>query len=1379
MEKTILGLDLGTSSIGWSLVKIEEENQDNTVKIKDFQIIDGGVRLFKEMMTPDGKETLNSIRTTKRGLRRLVKRRKNRLFKTAAILKKLNLMPQAGSLKDIINLDPYFLRVKGLDEKLSPLELTKVIMHIAKRRGFRSNRKDIKKSQENMQKLKDDAKNNAAKEGMTLSEYTKHLTSIGDDSSTLKGIALLEELLNDSQQRILGEYFYHEKQKDPTFVIRGRYLNRERLEEELKMILLQQACYYPILKEDKFDKNYKSFWQELKPINTNIDLLMDAIFEPRPLKVQTHLIGKCPYFKDKPRAPRSSLIFQEYSLWAKINNIKIITTLDGDKKKNTQTRDLTDDEKMAIVSLAETKSEITWSEVHKKLNLKENEATNFEKTGAQDKKITGLISFIELKKAIPSLIDQLSQEEKEKLIGYFSLGEIQLIKNLEQFAASHSLSSQEKEALFALDIPHTNDYASYSLKMLHIITPYIKSGVDKDGKKSYKEWDILKDLKNKQIIPQIKELKGDLLTPEDISQITFNPRVKKMLFELRKVLKALMKKYTKKAVQNEWIFKVELAREMKKEENQRKNITHGQTFLQSLREEATKELGTKSREDQNKYILWKEQEEACAYCGTQISMTGLTSEHYEIDHIIPISRIPDDSIANKVLSCRDCNRKKENKTPLEAFGGTQIWDNMLTRLGSITFKKSNAYQAAKKNSKIDLSAIPNDKRMLMNYGKFLRIQWTLEEVNKAKENFSSRQLNETRFGSKEAIKFLEHLRGVEEDPKNRKIITTKGGFTERIKRILKINSNIETITQDEIAQGLSPKSLLAAEIVPSKTEVDEKKKKQRSDHRHHFIDAFAMTFIGPSFENRVSTIEKTKTEYKDLLLDLFKNDAPILAQLKDNPNEAIKNIQDYTIVDQIEKASTTEKQKQYYKRQYNKIKRIITNHGEAISSYYEDLIEKIKEVLPTTLDTLIVSHAQNRKITDALHEDSVYGVLNSLPVSYLSHERLATLLKDKYISKEVDKAIAIYINENKFLPLIEGESIKKEANNPTLYAFRRGNQKQNDKNGKLPAPLELKEFWDEKINGPYKKDHIPLLKPLYTMKKELKLENIKNLAVIKDQDFYKEKLETIKTIQEEYKLMSKQNKKKNKDFTLEDLELAPTLWLEVQKLLDQSKMKKAQKTLADTGFYDDFIKHIFMEYKSPKVLLINFAKKKFSPESKEDSHKAFDTGNNHHMAVFEKIVKDKKGNIVYEENGITPKKERKGIIVTALDAITRARRKQKPKNEKDKVIYENLSNYEPSYKDTLGENINDWKFLFSLCKNDYVKIVDTGLLYKVTQMTKGEIFLSYINTDGKYNGNDTPRYLFSKSKIEIVSGLKGANSLLSKIEHKYSVDPLGKVNKEK
>lgn len=142
--KTILGLDLGVSSIGWALV---EENKNNPEENK---IIKLGVRV--NPLTVDeqtnfekGKPiTTNAGRTLARGARRNLQRfklRRDTLIKVLnnhKILKEDDLLTEIGKNSTF---ETQSLRAKSAKERIELQEFARVLLLINKKRGYRSSRK--------------------------------------------------------------------------------------------------------------------------------------------------------------------------------------------------------------------------------------------------------------------------------------------------------------------------------------------------------------------------------------------------------------------------------------------------------------------------------------------------------------------------------------------------------------------------------------------------------------------------------------------------------------------------------------------------------------------------------------------------------------------------------------------------------------------------------------------------------------------------------------------------------------------------------------------------------------------------------------------------------------------------------------------------------------------------------------------------------------------------------------------------------------------------------------------------------------------------------------------------------------------------------------
>lgn len=280
----ILGLDLGTNSIGWAFV------DTNKSKIKGIgsRIFPMGVNLEK------GHEvSKNATRREKRQTRRQTFRRKKRKRYIAAILQKQGMFPDESKLEQEITkktlnkklkiffaTNPYGCRAKAyMGEKLSLLEIGRIIYHFAQRRGYKESLKGMDKEEGKLYEGK-------PKEGIT-------------------GINLTKEKI--AEHGTLGNYFYNE---DPHKVrIRSRYTTRKMFLDEFEIIWKNQKKFYPDVLTEEL---------KLKLGDPEKGLL----FYQRPLRSQKHLIGHCTFEPDKPRCPVSAIPFEEFRMYQFINTIK-------------------------------------------------------------------------------------------------------------------------------------------------------------------------------------------------------------------------------------------------------------------------------------------------------------------------------------------------------------------------------------------------------------------------------------------------------------------------------------------------------------------------------------------------------------------------------------------------------------------------------------------------------------------------------------------------------------------------------------------------------------------------------------------------------------------------------------------------------------------------------------------------------------------------------------------------------------------------------------------------------------------------------------------------------------------------------------------------
>jgi CRISPR-associated endonuclease Csn1 len=250
-------------------------------------------------------------------------------------------------------------------------------------------------------------------------------------------------------------------------------------------------------------------------------------------------------------------------------------------------------------------------------------------------------------------------------------------------------------------------------------------------------------------------------------------------------------------------IRIELARELKKPRSKRLDETarnrKREAENKALAERMHNECGmpqNPSRNDLEKAKLWVEQQGECPYTGRSLPFSRLFDDNngFDVDHILPRSRHPDDSYQNKVLCWGDTNRMvKRNQTPYEAFAeqDPENWHQILARVAR-----------------------------WKNPGKLRKFE--IRSTDELAE-FSSRQLNDTRYTSLLAARLLSTLYGgrdVAENGRKRQIIfASTGAVTATLRR----NWGFEQILRN---------------IIPP--EPTETTGKPRTDHRHHAIDAIVI-----------------------------------------------------------------------------------------------------------------------------------------------------------------------------------------------------------------------------------------------------------------------------------------------------------------------------------------------------------------------------------------------------------------------------------------------------------------------------------------------------------------------------------------------------------
>lgn len=210
-----------------------------------------------------------------------------------------------------------------------------------------------------------------------------------------------------------------------------------------------------------------------------------------------------------------------------------------------------------------------------------------------------------------------------------------------------------------------------------------------------------------------------------------NPIVFRAINQTRKVIKALFAKY-------HYIdqINIELTRDMGMAFKDRKGLIQKQEENLKANANAKEFLVTNgiNVNDMNllKYKLWVQQNQRSMYLGHEITIADLTKPNLlQIDHIIPYSKLADDSFNNKVLVFSKENQEK----------GNRLANEYVQSLGSEIYKKYK--------NRVDY--LFSQKKINAKKAEYLLCP---TESNEILEGFVSRNLNDTRYITRYVMNWL-------------------------------------------------------------------------------------------------------------------------------------------------------------------------------------------------------------------------------------------------------------------------------------------------------------------------------------------------------------------------------------------------------------------------------------------------------------------------------------------------------------------------------------------------------------------------------------------------------------------------------------------------
>lgn len=236
----------------------------------------------------------------------------------------------------------------------------------------------------------------------------------------------------------------------------------------------------------------------------------------------------------------------------------------------------------------------------------------------------------------------------------------------------------------------------------------------------------------------------------------------------------------------------------------------------------------KEKKAVDRYELWTEQKGQCMYTGKMISITQLFSSEIQMEHTIPRSLLPDNTMANQTVCFSKYNNDiKNNRIPFECPNYTEDsngFSAITPRLS--TWEQQQEYYQKKydENKRAKGSEDENAKNKRIQYKHYCKMhldywrdklnRFTCEEI---KDSWVRRQLVDTQMVSKYAREFLKTY--------FKKVNVQKGIVTAEFRKIYGFQE------EDAI--------------------------KSRNKHTHHAIDAAVLTLIPSNASRKVRLLEKS------------------------------------------------------------------------------------------------------------------------------------------------------------------------------------------------------------------------------------------------------------------------------------------------------------------------------------------------------------------------------------------------------------------------------------------------------------------------------------------------------------------------------------------
>ena len=605
----VLGLDGGIASVGWAILETDEP----------CGIIGAGVWIFDAPEQQKDRTPLNAIRRERRGQRRVIRRRRQRMNAIRALFMRHGLLP--GSGRDALRhpgLDPWRLRAEGLDRPLSGPEFAVALGHIARHRGFRSNSKR-------------DRGSNAASDASKMLRQIEARRERLAGWRTVGAMFALDPELKERRRNRDGDY--------------SRSVLRTALEAEVRSLFDGQRRLGNPAASEEMEQAFASL-----------------AFNQRPLQDSEHLVGKCPFEPDERRTAKRAPSFERFRLLARLAQMRLVA--------GGEDRRLTAEQIAHVAEDFGRQKKVSYKFLRRVLDLDasvrfadvaQDAETNdvATRTGAAAEGTATLRDAVgpaawRTLLAAPDRLDRIAE------VLTFREDTASIRRGIEEAGLEVPIVDALMRAVENGAFGRFSGAAHLSAKAVRAINPHLAQGLVYSEACAEAGYDH-----SARPVTALEDVK--------------NPVARKALGQMCKQVKAVVHEYGLPDLIHVELAR-DVGRSVEERDEITRGIEDRNRALDRLRQDFRELLHQEpSRDELLRFELWKEQNGFCLYSGDPIHPTALLASDnaVQVDHILPWSRFGDDGFANKALCTAKANQEKRGRTPFEWFSAdkdARAWD---------------------------------------------------------------------------------------------------------------------------------------------------------------------------------------------------------------------------------------------------------------------------------------------------------------------------------------------------------------------------------------------------------------------------------------------------------------------------------------------------------------------------------------------------------------------------------------------------------------------------------------------------------------------------------------------------------------------------------